>query len=101
MLQESDIIPFHCSPPIGEKILVLAPHPDDETLGCGGTIRLLRKAKKQVKVIFLTSGDKADMTHPLSKNIHRETLPILPLPKGGEGGLLSASHITEYSPYPE
>jgi len=64
MLQESDIIPYHISQPAGEKVLVLAPHPDDETLGCGGTIRLLLESKKSVKVIFLTSGDKADMSHP-------------------------------------
>ncbi len=79
MLQESEIIPFHCSPPVGEKILVLAPHPDDETLGCGGTIYLLVKAKKQVKVVFLTSGDKAEPLHPLSAKKHGE------------------QHITDYS----
>lgn len=60
MLLESDIIPYHVSPPPGERVIILAPHPDDETLGCGGTIRLLLEAKKNVKVIFLTRGEKAD-----------------------------------------
>ncbi len=60
MLSESDIIPYHLSPPPGEKVLVLSPHPDDETLGCGGIIRLLLERKKEVRVIFLTNGDKAD-----------------------------------------
>ena len=64
MIQEADIIPYHLSQPPGERVLVLAPHPDDETLGCGGTIRLLLESKKKVKVIFLTSGDKADVSHP-------------------------------------
>ncbi|MDQ7787759.1 MAG: PIG-L deacetylase family protein [Thermodesulfovibrionales bacterium] len=96
MLQESEIIPYHCSPPVGEKILVLAPHPDDETLGCGGTISLLVKAKKQVKVVFLTSGDKADPSHKLSKKIYRVNLPTPPLPQGSEKGLLN-SHFTEYA----
>jgi LmbE family N-acetylglucosaminyl deacetylase len=63
---ESDIIPYHVSSPPGERIVVLAPHPDDETLGCGGTIRLLRKSGKKVKVIFLTSGDQADPSNKLS-----------------------------------
>ncbi len=72
MLQESDIIPYHLSHPPGERAIVLAPHPDDETLGCGGTIRLLLKSKRAVKVIFLTSGDKADPSHPASDIKHRE-----------------------------
>jgi LmbE family N-acetylglucosaminyl deacetylase len=58
MIQESELVPYHLSPPPGERIVVLAPHPDDETLGCGGTLRLLTGAGKEVKVIFLTSGDK-------------------------------------------
>jgi LmbE family N-acetylglucosaminyl deacetylase len=61
MLLESDIIPYHVSPPPGERVLVLAPHPDDESLGCGGIIRLLLEAKKDVRVVFLTSGDKAEL----------------------------------------
>ena len=70
MTEESEIIPYYLSPPPGERIIVLAPHPDDETFGCGGTVRLLRDAGKDVKVLFLTSGDKGDPSDPLS----RETL---------------------------
>ena len=79
MLQESDIIPYHLSHPPGERAIVLAPHPDDETLGCGGTIRLLLKSKRPVKVIFLTSGDKADPSHSASGIKHHE------------------EHVTDYS----
>jgi LmbE family N-acetylglucosaminyl deacetylase len=93
MLQESDIIPYHLSRPPGERAIVLAPHPDDETLGCGGTIRLLLKSKIPVKVIFLTSGDKADSSHKLSHN----NPPSPPFSKGGKGGLPDDSHITEYA----
>jgi len=72
MLFESDLIPFTASLPKGNKVLVLSPHPDDETLGCGGTIRLLVQLKIPVKVIFLTSGDKADPSHKLSHIVHKE-----------------------------
>ena len=36
-----------------EKILVVAPHPDDESLGCGG---LMSKYGKQCDVLLLTDG---------------------------------------------
>jgi LmbE family N-acetylglucosaminyl deacetylase len=94
---ESDIIPYHLSSPPGERIVVLAPHPDDETLGCGGTIRLLRKSGKKVKVLFLTSGDQADPSNKLSKILHSENPPNPPLLKGGEGGFSDRSHLTEYA----
>lgn len=38
------------------KVLVFAPHPDDETLGCGGTLALLRQNGCAVKVVFVTDG---------------------------------------------
>ncbi|WP_255286680.1 MULTISPECIES: PIG-L deacetylase family protein [unclassified Bacillus (in: firmicutes)] len=38
-------------------ILVFAPHPDDETLGCGGVIMHALAAGKRVHVVFFTNGD--------------------------------------------
>ena len=40
------------------KILIIAAHPDDEILGCGGTIIKLKKTNK-IKTIFLTNGVSA------------------------------------------
>lgn len=40
-----------------ERVLVIAPHPDDEALALGGTIAQLRLAGQQVVVVFLTNGD--------------------------------------------
>ena len=40
------------------KILVIAPHPDDEVLGCGGTIVKLVALGYSVSVLYLSSGDK-------------------------------------------
>ncbi|MDQ2751656.1 MAG: PIG-L family deacetylase [Bacteroidota bacterium] len=54
--------------------LVLAPHADDETLGCGGLICLLRERHKEVFVLFITDGSAS---HPASKQYHAELLSAL------------------------
>ena len=51
--------------------LVLAPHPDDESLGCGGTLALLRKAGHPVHVVFVSDGT---LSHPNSPTYPAERL---------------------------
>jgi LmbE family N-acetylglucosaminyl deacetylase len=36
--------------------MVFAPHPDDETLGCGGAILQKRRVGAAVRIVFLTDG---------------------------------------------
>lgn len=40
-----------------KKILVIAPHPDDETLGCGGTLLKHKEEKDQVHWLIITKLD--------------------------------------------
>jgi LmbE family N-acetylglucosaminyl deacetylase len=40
-------------------VVVVAPHPDDETLGAGGLIALLRQQDVAVKVVAVTDGENA------------------------------------------
>ena len=47
------------SPELDRPTVVVAPHPDDETLGCGGTIARLRDADIAVGVVFATDGAAA------------------------------------------
>lgn len=40
-----------------ERILILAPHPDDESIACAGIIQKALSAGAQVKIVYLTNGD--------------------------------------------
>jgi len=40
-----------------DRILILAPHPDDETIGCAGIIQESVSKKAELKVVYLTNGD--------------------------------------------
>ena len=40
-----------------DRILVFAPHPDDETLGCAGVIQQAVAMKLPVRIVWLTYGD--------------------------------------------
>ncbi len=45
-----------------DRILVLAPHPDDEAIGTGGVIQEARKAGAKVKVVLLTNGENNELS---------------------------------------
>ena len=50
--------------PRGSRVVILAPHPDDETLGCGALIASARRRGIFVAVIALTDGQAS---HPKSQ----------------------------------
>jgi LmbE family N-acetylglucosaminyl deacetylase len=54
-----------------KRVLVISPHPDDEAIGCGGTLRGHVLRGDSVHVIFVTSGEKGG--HGRSPE---ETIPI-------------------------
>jgi LmbE family N-acetylglucosaminyl deacetylase len=61
MLQnESNLYPYSVSDFSSKDALVVAPHPDDESLGCGGSLVKHIAAGSRVKIIFLTDGEKGD-----------------------------------------
>jgi LmbE family N-acetylglucosaminyl deacetylase len=44
-----------------DRILVFAPHPDDETLGCGGLIQQALARGAEVHVALMTNGDASEL----------------------------------------
>jgi N-acetylglucosamine malate deacetylase 1 len=44
--------------------LIVSPHQDDETLGCGGVIALKRERGIEVNVAFITDGAASHVWHP-------------------------------------
>ena len=57
MLSESELIPYRSSPLLPQgPWLVLAPHPDDETFGLGGSLILASQKNVETHVVFLTDG---------------------------------------------
>ena len=56
------------------KVCVIAPHPDDETLGCGGTILKHKKLKDKINWICVTSMKASNLWN--KKNIERRDKEI-------------------------
>jgi LmbE family N-acetylglucosaminyl deacetylase len=60
-LQQTGFIDETPGPGSGDRILVVAPHPDDEALGCAGVIRKGVTAGAEVHVVLMTNGDASEL----------------------------------------
>ncbi len=89
VLEASSFLPSQNVPPsadnglvrieAGDRILIFAPHPDDEILGCAGIIQKARVLKVPVRIVFLTFGDSNEWSFLLYRK-H----PVV-MPKAVEG----------------
>ena len=53
---ERSLVPYAASTFSGKRVLVLAPHPDDEVFGCGGALADLVERGARLDVILVTDG---------------------------------------------
>ena len=72
MLNEEHLIPYHATNLTGKRVLVLAPHPDDEVIACGGSLALHAKAGDPLKIVFATNGAKGDLSEKMTREEYVE-----------------------------
>ncbi|PKH79491.1 acetylglucosaminylphosphatidylinositol deacetylase [Pseudomonas sp. Choline-02u-1] len=60
--------------PLGSRAVIIAPHPDDEVLGCGGIMQLLAAAVRPLQLISVTDGSAS---HPGSQRWTVERLSVV------------------------
>lgn len=60
--------------PPGSRAVIIAPHPDDEVLGCGGLLQLLAAAGRPLQLISVTDGSAS---HPGSERWPVERLSVI------------------------
>lgn len=75
--------------PPGERFLVVAPHPDDDAVGCGGSIIKLVDAGKSVRILFL-SIQEGDFTRDHRKGEIQRSL----------GHMGVTDHVLHETPFP-
>src|SRR5665647_2323521 len=46
-----------------ENVLVFAPHPDDDIIGCGGSLAHHVRRGDQVAIVYMTSGEAGSLKH--------------------------------------
>ena len=59
---------------VGRRFAVLAPHPDDESLGCGGLLALLGDAGVAIHAVLVTDGTAS---HPNSRRFDADARRVL------------------------
>ena len=53
-----------------QRVLVIAPHMDDEVIGCGGALLLHRTLQSEVRVVFVSDSSGAVSDPELAKRLH-------------------------------
>ena len=70
-----------------KNIMVIAAHPDDEILGCGGTLYKYSK-KSKINLVFLSDGESSRKIKNIKKKIDNRKKCALKV-----GRLLGANHV--------
>ena len=91
VLIEAETIPYEPAQLRGERLLVLAPHPDDEVIGCGGLVAQHLREKRVVRIVVATDGSQGGPTETREQESRRG------LARLGNGGELDFLRFTDRS----
>ncbi|MBI4776489.1 MAG: PIG-L family deacetylase [Deltaproteobacteria bacterium] len=94
MIEEERILPYRTMSLTGKRVLVVAPHPDDDIIGCGGALIRHVRAGDPVRVVFLTRGDKGDFTGRFGAEY-----PAVREAEARDAARLIGVHDLEFLPY--
>lgn len=70
MVLANQVVHGYESIPQARTVIVFSPHPDDDILGCGGTLVKHVKENARVIIVYFTSGEKA-FTPPTPEELAR------------------------------
>jgi LmbE family N-acetylglucosaminyl deacetylase/glycosyltransferase involved in cell wall biosynthesis len=107
---EAEAIPYEAGELRGERLLVLAPHPDDEVIGCGGILALHLSEGRAVRVLIATDGAAQSGGDPTRReeesrrglaHLGSAELEFLRFPDRGLDGTVAdpiRAHLLEFRP---
>ena len=61
-----------CGGTLVPRVLVIAPHPDDDTIGCGGTLARLAGRGSRIDVTYVTDGSRSHTSRRFSREMLRD-----------------------------
>jgi len=82
-----------------ERIIIFAPHPDDEILGCAGLIQKVLKKKGKIWIVYLTNGDHNQLVYRVyEKKIVLKPSDYIKLGKMRRRESIKATGLLDVSP---
>ena len=75
--------------PAFRRVLVVSAHPDDESIGCAGTLSLLADAGAQIRIVVATDGEATK-----GSTLHREETGQMRRAEMTEVASLLGAHVT-------
>jgi LmbE family N-acetylglucosaminyl deacetylase len=100
------IEPLVVERPTGRRILVIAPHPDDETIGPGGALLKAIEAGAEVRIVYLTTNAPAEATRAEADEVSRKAgyaveyldMPVGSIPVNEEQAKRLAERVQTFAP---